>query len=59
MEKFSIFTADDREPAERNTARMFEFTAFLNALSSRRKSHTVTPWTSEDKHETGFIVWYN
>lgn len=59
MKNFIIFTADDRESTERNTARMFEFTAFLNNLSSRRKAHTVTPWTSEDKHETGFIVWYN
>lgn len=59
MKKFRLFTADDRETEARNTERMSEFTAFLNALANGRKAHTVTPWQSDDGHERGFIVWYN
>ncbi len=59
MKKFNLFTVDDRSTSDHNNARMNEFTAFLNALSSARKRYTVTTWSSDDGHENGFCVWYN
>lgn len=59
MKKYRLYTADDREPEARNTARMSEFTDFLSQLAKSRKAHNVTIWRSTDGHEKGFCVWYN
>ena len=59
LKQYKLFTTDDREPNDRNNARMAEFTAFLNYLSNQRKKHTTTIWMSTDGHEKGFCVWYN
>ena len=31
---------------------------FTAALRRRRKKYSVTPWSSGDGTETGFVVWY-
>lgn len=31
---------------------------FTAALRKRRKRYSVTPWSSSDGTETGFVVWY-
>lgn len=33
-------------------------TGFTAALRRRRKKYSVTPWSSGDGTETGFVVWY-
>lgn len=35
--------------------KLIDFTA---ALRRRRKKYSVTPWSSADGHEIGFVVWY-
>lgn len=38
-----------------DTQELIDFTA---ALRRRRKKYHVTPWSSSDGTETGFVVWY-
>lgn len=38
-----------------DTQKLIDFTA---ALRRRRKKYSVTPWSSSDGTETGFVVWY-
>lgn len=51
-----------KEPAMRktfeiitDTKKLIDFTA---TLRRRRKKYSVTPWSSSDGTETGFVVWY-
>lgn len=46
---FQIFTQPNYE----------EFCSFINCLSRHKRKHHVTPWSSADGTETGFVVWYH
>lgn len=35
-----------------------ELEQFAADLRKRRKKYHVTPWSSPDRRETGFVVWY-
>lgn len=37
----------------------FELCRFLAEFSRQRKKFDVTPWSSGDNTEVGFIVWYH
>lgn len=36
-----------------------KLTDFTAALRRRRKKYSVTPWSSSNGTETGFVVWYS
>lgn len=36
----------------------FKMCNFVNGLSRQGKKFSITPWSSSDRSEAGFVVWY-